>query len=209
MERFPLAALYTSYLFWSPVQAIAILGVGYVKLKWSFVVGWCLLLVVFIPLQIYLGARFAYFRSRIAALTDQRVTFAGQAIRGARVMKMSGFEDCFLERMRHLRQLELAQIRNVNSIKIWNEALYCCTNVVICLSIFIVHVLGGETLSPEDVFTSFTLVNILQLEMIKNASLGVMLRFDRSNSAFLESPERNVQKIQRLRTQTTTGTLLS
>ena len=165
MERFPLAALYTSYLFWSPVQAIAILGAGYVELKWSFVVGWCLLLVVFVPLKVYQGARFASFRSRIAPLTYQRIKFAGQAIRGARVMKMSGFEDCFLERMRHLRQLELAQIRNVNSIRIWNEALYCCTNVVICLSIFIVHVLGGETLSPEDVFTSFTLVNILQLEM--------------------------------------------
>ena len=60
-------------------------------------------------------------------------------------------------------------------LKAWNEALFYATNVVISLVIFLVHVYIGETLTPRMVFTVFTLINILQLEMTKHVALGVMV----------------------------------
>lgn len=174
VERFMMAALFCSHLVWAPLQSIAILCVGWSLIGPAFGVGVGLLFVVFIPLQIYLSRRFIFFRSKIAGITDARVNFVSQAVYGARVMKMSGFEQRFLDRIQGYRHKEVTQIVRANRLKAWNEALFFCANVVISVVVFLVHVAMGETLTPRDVFTSFTLVNILQIEMTKHVSLGVM-----------------------------------
>ena len=175
VERFILAALFINYLIWSPIQAIAILIVGCFLLGPAFAAGFALLVLVFVPLQFYLSGKFAYYRSKIAQITDQRVTFVSQAVRGARVMKMSGYEYRFLDRIANIRKQEIHQISKANTLKSWNEALFFATNVVISVVIFLVHVLAfGQKLEPGIVFTTFTLINILQLEMTKHVSLGVM-----------------------------------
>jgi ATP-binding cassette subfamily C (CFTR/MRP) protein 4 len=130
----------------------------------------------------------------IAAITDQRVNFVSQAVQGARIMKMSGYEWRFLDRIQKIRQDETRQISKANRLKAWNEALFFSSNVVISLTIFLVHVAIGGSLTPRDVFTVFTLINILQLEMTKHVSLGVMGASEvyvsiQRIQAFLEYPE--------------------
>jgi ATP-binding cassette subfamily C (CFTR/MRP) protein 4 len=174
-ERFLMAALFCNYIIWAPIQSIAILIVGVFTIGYAFAVGFGILLGIFIPLQVYLGGRFAYHRSKIAASTDARVQFVGQAIRGARLMKMSGYEHLFWKRIMELRKIETAKIRRANTLKSYNEALFFATNVVISIIIFIVHVkVAGRELQSGDVFTVFTLINILQMEMTKHVSLAVM-----------------------------------
>lgn len=174
VERFLQAALFICHLVWAPLQAIAILIAGCFMLGPAFAAGFGLLVVVFVPLQFYLSGKFAFFRSRIAGITDQRVTFVSQAVRGSRVMKMSGYEWRFLERIQEYRKSEVAQIIKANTLKAINEALFYATNVVVSIVIFVVHVYTGGTLQPGHVYAVFTLVNILQLEMTKHVSLGVM-----------------------------------
>ena len=175
VERFLLASIFISYLFWSPLQSIAILITGCFLLGPAFAAGFGLLIVVFVPLQFILSQRFAILRSKIASITDQRVNFVSQAVRGARVMKMSGYEWRFLKRIQDVRQAEVDQIARANRLKALNEALFFSTNVVVALVTFLVHVLVlDQVLTPGDVFTVFTLINILQLEMTKHVSLGVM-----------------------------------
>ncbi|GKY92774.1 hypothetical protein MPSEU_000247200 [Mayamaea pseudoterrestris] len=198
VERFLLAALFVSHLIWAPLQALAILIVGCFLIGPSFAAGFALLLVVFVPLQFYLSRKFGYYRSRIAHITDQRVTFVSQAVRGVRVMKMSGYEDRFLERIMDYRSKEVHQISKANTLKSWNEALFFATNVTLSLVIFLVKVFTGGTLQSGDVFTVFTLVNILQLEMSKHVSLGVMAVSEvyvsiQRIQRFLEFPEQAKQ----------------
>ena len=90
VERFLLATLFASYIWWAPIQSVAILVIGWINIGWSFVAGFGMLCVVFAPLQVWLGNRFAKMRSKIAAVTDERVTLVSQAVSGVRVMKMSG-----------------------------------------------------------------------------------------------------------------------
>jgi ATP-binding cassette subfamily C (CFTR/MRP) protein 4 len=194
VERFLLAALFINYLFWSPVQSIAILVVGWLSLGPAFAAGFALLIFGFVPFQIYLSRKFAFFRSKIAAITDRRVTFVSQAIHGARIMKMSGYEWRFLDRIQSIREEETAQIAKANRLKGWNETLFFSANVIISLVIFLVHVSIGGVLTPRDVFTVLTLINVLQLEMTKHVSLGVMGVSEvyvsiRRIQAFLEFPE--------------------
>jgi len=189
VERFLLAALFASYLFWGPAQAIAILIVGCFLIGPAFAAGFALLVVVFLPLQFYLSGKFAYYRSRIASITDKRVTFVSQALRGARVMKQSGYEWRFLERIQEYRRREIRQIKKANNLKALNEALFFVTGVVVSLLIFLVHVGTGGKLGLGAVFTVFTLINIMQLELIKHMSLAVMGTFStalfRSGAAVL------------------------
>ena len=185
VERFMLAALFINHLFWSPLQSIGILVVGWLSLGPAFAAGFALLVFGFVPFQFYLSHRFAHFRSKIASITDRRVTFVSQAVHGARVMKMSGYEWRFLDRIQNIRKEEVGQIVQANELKAINESLFFAANVVISLVIFLVHVSIGGVLTPRDVFTVFTLINILQLEMTKHVSLGVMVSFYRSHVLFL------------------------
>jgi len=194
VERFLLAALFINYLFWSPMQSIAILVVGWRSLGPAFGAGFAFLVFGFVPFQFYLSRKFAYFRSKIASITDQRVTFVSQAIHGVRIMKMSGYEWRFRDRIQKIRQDETEQITKANNLKAWNEALFFSANLVISLTIFLVHIAMGGTLTPRDVFTVFTLINVLQLEMTKHVSLGVMGASEvyvsiQRIQAFLEFPE--------------------
>ena len=194
VERFLMAALFINYLIWSPIQSVAILIVGWLSLGPAFAAGFALLVCGFVPFQFYLSRKFAYFRSKIAAITDQRVTFVSQAVQGARIMKMSGYEWRFLDRIQKIRHDETEQISKANRLKAWNETLFFSANVVISLTIFLVHVAFGGTLTPRDVFTVFTLINVLQLEMTKHVSLGVMGASEvyvsiQRIQAFLEFPE--------------------
>jgi len=174
VERFLMAALFINYLFWAPLQSLGVLGVGVWQLGPAFAAGFALLIIVFIPLQFYLSQRFAHFRSKIAAITDRRVTLVSQAIYGARVMKMSGWEWQFLDRIQGIRKQEISLIEKANQLKSWNETLFFSANIVIPIVIFLVHVAIGGTLNPRNVFTVMTLINIVQLEMTKHVSLGVM-----------------------------------
>ena len=154
VERFFLACDMLTNLVWSPLQAAAILFVGWRYLIGpAFAVGTAALVLVVVPLQSYLGRRFAYYRSRVAGITDRRVTLVSQAVAGARVMKMSGYEGRFLQRIANVREEEVRQISKANRLRAYNEAVYFSSNVIKSSIIFVVHLyMGGERLVPGDVF---------------------------------------------------------
>jgi len=202
VERFMMASLFISHIFWAPVQSIAVLGVGLWLIGYAFAAGFALLVVIVVPLQSYLAGRFIFYRRKIAAITDRRVNLVSQAVYGTRVMKMSGWEWQFLEKIALIREEEISQIRKANYLKAVNEGIYFSANIVISLVICIVHVGMGETLNPRIVFTVMGLVNVVQLEMTKHISLGIMgvsecyVSISRIQK-FLEHSERSYQKVER------------
>lgn len=175
VERVMNASLFVNFAFWSPAMSLAILVVGIIELGPAFAAGYALLLLVVLPLQMYLAHRFAYFRSKIASITDRRVTMISQVVYGVRVMKMSGWEYQFLKRIQAIRREEVKQIERANVLKAWNEAIYFATNVIVTVFIFLMHLALGGTLTPRNVFTAFSLVNVLAFEMTKILSFSVMV----------------------------------
>ena len=174
VERFLLATLFISYGFWAPVQSLAILGLGIHLIGASFAAGYGLLVCVFVPLQFYLSKRFAVLRSKVASITDRRVTLVSQAVAGVRVMKMNGWEDQFASRIADVRLEEITEIQRANRLKALNEAVFFSANVVVSIIIFIVHVALGGQLTPRNVYTVMVLINVLQIELTKHLSLAVM-----------------------------------
>ena len=174
VERFILATLFISYGFWAPVQSLAILWLGIHLIGASFAAGYGLLVCVFVPLQFYLSKRFAVLRSKVASITDRRVTLISQAVAGVRVMKMNGWENQFATRIADVRLEEITEIQRANRLKALNETVFFSANVVVSIIIFIVHVALGGQLTPRNVYTVMVLINVLQIELTKHLSLAVM-----------------------------------
>lgn len=173
VERFLYASLFISYLVSAPIEAIVVLFVGINRLGPAFAAGYAVLFT-FVPMQFFLGKQFAKIRARIAAITDKRVSLIAQAIQGVRVMKMSGWELQFNDRVTALRQEEVKTIQTASRYRALNEAIYFATNISVAVVIFIVHVLNGNELTPRDVFTTMTLINVVQFTMTKFFAYAVM-----------------------------------
>jgi ATP-binding cassette subfamily C (CFTR/MRP) protein 4 len=198
VERFNMACLFGSYLLWGPIYAVVVLILGLVLIGPAFAAGYAFLLL-FVPLQFYLSHRFATLRSKIARITDSRVNLVSQAVAGARVMKMSGWEPQFKERIEQVRHLESNKIQQANRLRALNEGIYFCSSVVMSVVIFTVHVAIGGVLTPRNVFTTMTLINVVQFELMKHFSLAVMALSECHVSVtrlqhFLATPEPPLQK---------------
>lgn len=175
VERFVISPLFVSYIIWAPIQAIAILILGLYTIGPAFAIGIGLLLFIFIPLQVYLSNRFASLRSRVASITDKRMQLISQAINGVRVMKMSGWEYQLEKRIAETRAEEISKIHTANRLKAANEATFFSVNVIMSFAIFITHVfIFGGSLTTRNVFTIMSLTSVLQIELTKHLSLGVM-----------------------------------
>ena len=176
VERFRFACIFGSWLLWAPLQA---LGIGLLGTLWllgpAFGVGVAVLCLVFVPLQMYVSHHFAQSRSQIARYTDVRVQCVSQAIRGARVVKTLGGEPAWYHRISQLRRLEVQHLQTALRLRAANEAVFFATNIVVSLIVLVVHVCWFESrLTPGDVFVVFTLVNVMQLELVKHGSLALM-----------------------------------
>lgn len=166
-ERFLVATAYGSYIIWGPLLTIAILVLGCIGIGWPFVAGFCLLLFVFIPVQLLLAKKIISLRSKIASITDERVALTSQATAGVRLMKIQGWEDNFESRISAIRAREIKQIQLVNWYRARNEALCYVGNFASAAVIFVAHVGSGGILSPRNVFPTFVLLNLAQIELTK------------------------------------------
>lgn len=173
VERFLSAAIPSLYLILGPLEAIAILIVGLHVIGPVFAVGHGIFLML-VPLQFYLGRRFVQFRSQVAAITDSRAGLLGQAISGARIIKMNGWELEFEKRITALRSKEVAKLQAASRFKALNDAIYYFSSIVVAVFIFTAHVLMGGHLSPRSVYTTLALLNILHISITKQIPNAVM-----------------------------------
>jgi ATP-binding cassette subfamily C (CFTR/MRP) protein 4 len=194
VERFLSTAVTSNFIVLGPIEALVILGIGISIIGPVFCAGYALLCLL-VPFQFWLSHRFASFRSRIAKETDARVGWISQAVHGARIMKQSGFEDLFLEKITQQRSAEIRQLQTSARLKALNEAIYFVSSVVVAVVVFSVHVFAlGGTLTPQTVYTTLSLLNILQFTLTKhipNAIMGLSECCISCNrlQAFLDLPE--------------------
>lgn len=193
VERFLQTSVTLTFLLHGPWIAIAILIIGIHSVGPIFSVGYGFLLLL-LPIQIYLSKRFVQLRSQVASTTDARVSLISQAITGARVMKMNGWEEEFYQRICKLRANETDTLLLASRLKAMNEAIYYFSAPVISVCMFIIHVVAGATLSPKIVYTTLTLMSIVQFIVTKHIPSAIMglsecLVSCRRIQAFLELEE--------------------
>ena len=165
---------WSAHYFWAgPLEASAVLVVGCLQLGPAFASGWLLLLAL-VPLQSSFGRQFGVLRASVAVETDKRMRLTSQALGGARLIKISGWEQMFAEKICKVRREELKGVVKASSLRATNEAIFFTSATLVAFATFAVHVcVLKRSLSAAQVFVTLALFNVCQLSVTKFIMLAV------------------------------------
>ncbi|KAH8259007.1 hypothetical protein KR038_006887, partial [Drosophila bunnanda] len=157
--------LFTHFLWIGPLQTCIVTYLMYLQIGISAVFGVAFMLL-FIPLQLYLGKKTTEIRLRTAVRTDKRLRMINEIMSGIQVIKMYAWERPFERLVAHARQKEVNAIRHGNYIK----------GIVASFSIFlsrssiffslVSYVLLGQILTHEVAFCITAYYNALLVTML-------------------------------------------
>lgn len=171
-EKFQQAGIYFNNIWHGPFDALIILIYGYLQIGVSFVVGFCVV-VLLLPLQAWLSHRFAALRMEVATVTDQRVKMTSQAIAGIRQIKLSGWEWPFRDHIEQQRREEMVRVKQASNLKALNESIFFVSCSVVAFTTFATYWALGNHLTPHKVFTTLVLLNAVQLSAAKYFAYGM------------------------------------
>ncbi|XP_017022525.1 probable multidrug resistance-associated protein lethal(2)03659 [Drosophila kikkawai] len=162
--RLDLATIFVHYLWVGPLETLFITYLMYREIGIAAVFGVAFMLL-FIPLQAYLGKKTSVLRLRTALRTDERVRMMNEIISGIQVIKMYAWELPFEQMVAYARKKEINAIRHVSYIRgILLSFIIFLTRVSIFLSL-VGYVLLGTFLTPEVAFLITAYYNILRTTM--------------------------------------------
>lgn len=122
-------------------------------------------LLLFIPLQIFLGKKTSMLRLRTALRTDERVRLMNEIIMGIQVIKMYAWEIPFGKMIDYTRKREMKAIRYVNYIRgMFSSFIMFVTRISVFTSL-VGYVLLGNFLTAEKAFAVTAYYNILRITM--------------------------------------------
>ncbi|XP_066258777.1 ATP-binding cassette sub-family C member 4-like isoform X1 [Euwallacea similis] len=164
VNRFDVAMIFAHHLWLGPVQTALCTYLMYLQVGISAVIG-VVALIVFIPLQIYLGKRISIFRLRTALRTDERVRLMSEIIHGIQVIKMYAWEKPFAKLVELVRRTEIKAIKKSSYMRgIQLSFIIYNTRIAIFASI-LAYVLFGNNVTAEKVFVLTSFYNILRQTM--------------------------------------------
>ncbi|EDW63702.2 probable multidrug resistance-associated protein lethal(2)03659 [Drosophila virilis] len=162
--RLDLATIFVHYLWVGPLETLFITYLMYLEIGIAAVFGVAFMLL-FIPMQAWLGKKTSVLRMRTALRTDERVRMMNEIIAGIQVIKMYAWELPFEQMVAFARKKEINAIRHVSYIRgILLSFIIFLTRVSIFLSL-VGYVLLGTFLTPEVAFVITAYYNILRTTM--------------------------------------------
>lgn len=164
VNRFDVALIFLHYLWIGPLETIIVMYVMYQKVQESAIIGVAALLM-FIPLQGFLGKRSSSLRLKTALRTDERVRLTNEIISGIQAIKMYTWERPFSALIANARANEIKVIRGMSYIR---GAIMSFIIFSTRLSLFITivaYVLLGNKITTDLVFMLTAYYNILRTNM--------------------------------------------
>nr|CAD7458628.1 unnamed protein product [Timema tahoe] len=164
VSRFDICVIFIHYLWLGPLETVVATYFMWNEVGVSAVIGVAALLM-FIPLQAYLGKKTSDLRMRTAIRTDERVRLMNEIISGIQVIKMYTWEVPFNKLVELARKREIDCIRATSYIRgIILSFIMFTTRISIFLSI-LAYVLLGNNITAEKVFVLTSYYNILRQTM--------------------------------------------
>ncbi|XP_023166760.2 probable multidrug resistance-associated protein lethal(2)03659 [Drosophila hydei] len=170
--RLDVSVIHTHYLWLGPVEIGVVTWLMYREIGVSAFFGVAIMLL-FIPLQAYLGKKTSSLRLKTALRTDERVRMMNEIISGIQVIKMYAWEIPFSNMINYVRGKEMNAIRKVNYIR---GTLQSFIMYVTRISVFVSlvgFVLLGKLLTAEKAFAITAYYNILRNTMTIYFPMGI------------------------------------
>lgn len=162
--RLDLAMIFIHYLWMGPVETVVITYLIWREIGNASFLGVAFMLL-FVPLQGYLGKKTSVLRLRTALRTDERVRLMNEIVQGIQVIKMYAWEIPFGKMVEYARKKEINAIRYVSYIRgILLSFIMFLTRVSIFISL-VGFVIMGSNLTAKQAFVVTAYYNILRTAM--------------------------------------------
>ncbi|KDR22129.1 probable multidrug resistance-associated protein lethal(2)03659 [Zootermopsis nevadensis] len=162
--RFDMAIIFLHYLWIGPIETCVVTYFMWNEVGLSAGIGVASLLL-FIPLQGYLGKKTSEYRLKTALRTDERVRLMNEIISGMEVIKMYAWEIPFAKLVNASRKNEIRAIRVSSYIKgILMSFIMFSTRISIFVTI-LAYVLLGNQITAEKVFVLVSYYQLLRQTM--------------------------------------------
>ncbi|XP_071552963.1 ATP-binding cassette sub-family C member 4-like isoform X4 [Panulirus ornatus] len=202
VNRFDTSIIFLHYLWIGPLQTMIVLGILWTELGPSCLAG-IMLLILFVPLQSWMGKVFSRLRLATAHRTDERVRIMNEIINAMRVIKMYTWEKPFTALIEEARKHEIDVIMRTNYYRAVNMSLFFTSSKVIVFLALLTYILTGNVLTAEKVFVTSSLINNVRLVMTLFFPFGIAMGSETLISCkrlqeFLEMEEReDTNRVQR------------
>ncbi|XP_034175482.2 putative multidrug resistance-associated protein lethal(2)03659 isoform X2 [Osmia lignaria lignaria] len=164
VNRFDVAIIHLHYLWIGPLETLVITYFMYNEVEIPALLGVSVLLM-FIPLQGYLGKRSSVLRLKTAIRTDERVRLTNEIISGIQAIKMYTWEKPFSDLVERARRREISVIGAMSLIRgIIMSFIMFTTRMALFITI-IAYILYGRKITAEKVFMLQAYYNILRQTM--------------------------------------------
>ncbi|KAL6424783.1 hypothetical protein ACFW04_010016 [Cataglyphis niger] len=166
VNRFDISIIFLHYLWIGPLETIIITFFMYyfLDIGISAIIGVASLLM-FIPLQGWLGKKSSELRLRTAIRTDERVRLTNEIISGIQAIKMYTWEKPFSALIEKARKKEVNVIRGTSYIRgVTMSFIIFSTRMSLFITV-LSYVLFGFKITAEKVFMITAYYNILRTTM--------------------------------------------
>ncbi|XP_024150029.1 multidrug resistance-associated protein 4 isoform X1 [Oryzias melastigma] len=162
VNKFDEVTIFLHFLWVGPLQAAAVVGLLWVEIGPSCLAGMVVLMFL-MPTQTMFGRLFSKFRSKTAALTDNRIRTMNEVVSGIRIIKMYAWEKPFSALVSTVRHKEISKIMKSSYLRGLNMASFFCASKIILFVTFTLYVLLGNTISASRVFVTVSLYTAVRL----------------------------------------------
>ncbi|XP_060888186.1 ATP-binding cassette sub-family C member 4-like [Labrus mixtus] len=162
VNKFDDVTIFLHFLWVGPLQAAAVVGLLWVEIGASCLVGMVVLMFL-MPVQTLFGRLFSTFRSKTAALTDNRIRTMNEVVSGIRIIKMYAWEKPFSALVTEVRRKEISKIMKSSYLRGLNMASFFCASKIIVFVTFTLYVLLGNTITASRVFVTVSLYTAVRL----------------------------------------------
>ncbi|KAF9110432.1 hypothetical protein BGX27_006342 [Mortierella sp. AM989] len=164
LQPFESCAPFGLYAILGPLEMIAVMYFLWKELDVACLAG-LLAFALLMPIQIFFSRQFATIRTKTVYSRDERIRTLSDVFSGIELLKLCAWEVPFQEKIMTLRSIEFGYIWKANVMRAINVSVYFFFPQLIALFAFVTYWLQGNELSPDKVFVSLTLFNILRLSM--------------------------------------------
>ena len=155
------------HMLWSaPFQVAVALGLLVRILGWAPSLIGLGVTAALIPVTTAVTKRLAKLRKGAMAATDARVKAAAEVVAGVRAVKLYAWEDAYTARIGAARAKEVAAVRHLGMVNVFNNVLFGGAPVLISLAALLMFAGRGGAITPAVAFPALALFNLLRFPVI-------------------------------------------
>ncbi|XP_076648686.1 putative multidrug resistance-associated protein lethal(2)03659 isoform X2 [Halictus rubicundus] len=164
VNRFDVAIIFLHYLWIGPLETVIVMYFMYREVEISAIIGVAVLLL-FVPLQGWLGKKSSILRLKTAIRTDERVRLTNEIISGIQAIKMYTWEKPFSALVERARKKEINVVKLTSMIRgVTMSFIMFSTRMSLFITI-LAYVLYPHKITAEKVFMLTAYYNILRQTM--------------------------------------------